>query len=315
MHAPGPPATVDAEAVAATGTGNGTSASARNDAENAAAVTAAAPTRPTARDQAIEVHAPGARPRRATWAIAAESAVEIDVNGAPFAVTMATPADLVDLALGFALSERLLASPRAFTSATVRDTLEGLIVDLQVDAAAVDLRARDARRLEGRSGCGLCGIDSLASFAARLPASVAAAPAVADTAPSTRAAAPDDAAVLAALAGLRARQPLNARTHSVHAAAWCAPDGGIRVVREDVGRHNALDKVIGALARDGRLGEPGFVALTSRLSFELVYKAAAAGAACVATVSAPTTLALDVADRIALPVCCLGPGGALVRFP
>lgn len=256
--------------------------------------------RPTALTRLVEM----APAQRRNWAIAVETPVEINLNGEPFAVTMATPADVADLAVGYALSERLLLRADAFGSATVQDTVDGIIVNLTVPDDAIDVRARGSRRLEGRSGCGLCGIDSLAALRARSSgASLAAGPAI------------TDAAVLTALHALSAQQPLNAITHSVHAAAWCSSAGEVQLVREDVGRHNALDKVIGALARAGRLGENGFVALTSRISFELVYKAATAHAVCLAAISAPTSLALEVAARLDLPVCCLGPGGTLVRFP
>src|SRR5262249_55468011 len=157
--------------------------------------------------------------------------------------------------------------------------------------------------LEGRVGCGLCGVEALAALPNRPADSTA-----------TRARF-DGRAVAVAFDALAARQPLNLDTHSVHAAAWCAPDGSIDVVREDVGRHNALDKVVGALARADRLDADGFVVMTSRCSFELVYKAALTRAAALATISAPTSLALDWSAALRLPVLSRGADGAIVEFP
>ena len=245
-----------------------------------------------------------------SWQIAAETAVEIGINGQPLAVMMASPADLEDLAVGFAYTERLLVEPAPAPDVTVNRLVDGIVVDIAVAPERVDERARRNRLLEGRAGCGLCGVDSLAA-AVRTP--------VADTVLRDRFDVAD-VAVRKAFDSLADHQPLNLATHSVHAAAWCDAHGGIVQVREDVGRHNALDKLVGAMLRGSASTGPGFVIMTSRLSFELVCKAAAIGASMLATASAPTTLALDVAARLDLPVACLGDGAdsrrrGVVRFP
>ncbi|MEQ8349405.1 MAG: formate dehydrogenase accessory sulfurtransferase FdhD [Sneathiellaceae bacterium] len=235
----------------------------------------------------------------AFWGIAAEVPVEIGLNGRPWTVMMATPADLEDFATGIAVTEGLLADPRAIQGIAMVARDRGIALDLQVDPAA--LAALPARSLEGRTGCGLCGLERLSQLAA--PQAGAAPPAL-----------PDLAAVARAFAALEAAQPLNRATRSVHGAAFCAPDGAIRLVREDVGRHNALDKLLGALLRGGLDPAAGFVAMTSRCSFELVQKAARVRVPLLATVSAPTGLALEVAARAGLTLVARGPQGTLVAF-
>jgi formate dehydrogenase accessory protein FdhD len=237
------------------------------------------------------------------WGIAVEAAVEININGSPWTVMMATPADLEDLALGLALTEQVISDPRAVESITIANYLDGIAVDVRVAAAAVNDAARRARSLEGRVGCGLCGVEALASLPRRRSASVGERIQI------------DVHAVRTAFDALAAVQPLNRATHSVHAAAWCRTEGAIDLVREDVGRHNALDKVVGALARGARLDEPGFIVMTSRCSFELVYKTAATRAGVLATISAPTSLALDWAATLRLPLLCRGRDGQVIEFP
>ncbi len=237
------------------------------------------------------------------WGIAVETAVEIALNGAPWTVMMATPGDLEDLAVGLASTERVVARAAAVEAVVVSHYLEGISVDLRVPEGCVDASMQRRRSLEGRVGCGLCGIDALSSLPARPDAAVRDRIRV------------DASAVRAAFAALDDLQPLNRRTRTVHAAAWCRPHGEIDLVREDVGRHNALDKVVGALARAGRLDEPGFVVMTSRCSFELVYKAATTRAGALATLSAPTSLALEWAEALGLPLLCRGAAGAVVEFP
>lgn len=262
-----------------------------------------------------------------SWQLAVELPVEIGINGEPVAVMLATPADVEELALGFLHTEHLLHAAQPPHGATGDDAhghdahghdvhvdvqLDGIVVDVRVPQARVNTRARALRRLEGRTGCGLCGIESLAALRGRAPEPLGA-----------RAAVPDDAALARAFTALPDAQPLNRATHSVHAAAWCAADGTLRLVREDVGRHNALDKLVGARLRAAAGGwpeGPGFVLMSSRLSYELVYKAHALGAACLATISAPTSLAVDTAALLGLELACIAGRDAdgtprIARFP
>ncbi len=244
---------------------------------------------------------PGAgAPTEGLWGIAAETPVEINLNARPLAVMMATPADVEDLALGFALSETILTDAGAVRGFEVQVLPEGVVVDLTADAdAIVESRIRP-RFLEGMSGCGLCGVERLADV-------------IRDVRPGANDAAEIPAeAILRAFDALPELQTLNRATRSVHAAAWAAPDGEIALVREDVGRHNALDKLIGARAREGAAG-PGFVVMSSRCSFELVQKAAVAGIGLIATVSAPTELALELARASGLRVASLD-RDALIEF-
>jgi FdhD protein len=237
-----------------------------------------------------------------TWGIAVETPVEIGINGAPWTVMMATPTDLEDLAIGLALTERVVNDITAVQRIDVSNYLEGIVVDLTVPAHAVSESARHRRSLEGRIGCGLCGIEALAGLPSRPTVAVGSRATV------------GEAAVRRAFAELAPLQPLNLATHSVHAAAWCRLDGGVDLVREDVGRHNALDKLIGARVRAGWIDAPGFIAMTSRCSFELVYKAAATRASALATISAPTSLALEWAAMLDLPLMCRGAGDSIVAF-
>jgi FdhD protein len=236
------------------------------------------------------------------WGIAVEAPVELRLNGAPWSVMLASPSDLDDLAVGLALTERLVATADGVRGLHISQSGGDWTVAVDVPTPLREVRTRT---IAGATGCGVCGLESLTDFHAGMAGSI-----------PPRAAAPvSDGAVQAAWAELPALQPLNAATRSVHAAAWCTLDGKVVLVREDVGRHNALDKLVGALARQGRLGEPGFIAMTSRCSVELVSKAAVADAALLATISAPTTLALEVSARLGLPLACAGPGHQVVRFP
>lgn len=239
------------------------------------------------------------------WSLAVETPVEIRFNGVPWTVMLATPADVEDLAVGLALTERRVTNRQAIEAITVSGWLGDVSVDLQVRPDGLHDDGR-SRTLVGKTGCGLCGLESLAAFRARLDEDGR------GNAPSEPIA---DGAIQAAWAALPLQQPLNKTTRSVHAAAWCRPDGEILLVREDVGRHNALDKLIGARERGPKPDAPGFVVMTSRCSYELVYKAAIARAMLLATISAPTTLALTWSETLGVPLAACGPGGQVVRFP
>jgi FdhD protein len=235
-----------------------------------------------------------------TWGIAVEAPVELRINAEPWTVMLATPADLEELAVGLALTEQVVDAVEAIGRVEVHGGLGEYVVTLHIDAP---LTSRRTRTIAGNSGCGLCGLESLSALRALRPPAATSRPTVSDT------------AIHAAFAALPAHQAINAATHSVHAAGWCDPVGRPLLVREDVGRHNALDKLIGALAMAGRLDEAGFLVMSSRCSYELVAKAARSGASLLATVSAPTTMALDWASALALPIACRGPRDTVVRFP
>lgn len=233
-------------------------------------------------------------------AVAEEVPVAVVCNGRDFAVMMATPADLDDFALGFALSEGLIAAPEELLAVALQPQLEGLTLALTLPAARAAALAQRERSLEGRSGCGVCGSRKLEDLL-RVPPRVTANPRI------------GAAALDAALAELAAHQPLAAATGAAHAAAWADRDGGLRLVREDVGRHNALDKLIGALHRSGIGRDDGFAVVTSRASYEMAMKAASAGIAVLAAISAPTALAIALADSAGLTLIGFArPGGCAV---
>ncbi len=214
-----------------------------------------------------------------------EVAVALSFNGSTQAVMMATPDALEDFATGFALTEGIASGAEILDMAVVA-TERGIDVQTWLaEPAAARLAAR-RRTMAGPVGCGLCGIDSIDGALRPLPV-LGAGPPV------------DAAALLAAVAALPGRQPLHDATRAVHAAALMRPDGSLGPVREDVGRHNALDKLAGALAR-GALPAAGAVILTSRISIDLVQKCALMGVPVLVGVSAPTAQAVAVADAAGL---------------
>lgn len=219
--------------------------------------------------------------------IAVEQPVALTVNGISQAVMLATPADLEDFALGFALNEGWLASRHELLGIDIEPQPAGIELALTVTAACEQRLKVRRRTLAGRTGCGLCGIESLAQLAALQPAAV--------QAPVLHAGALDRAA-----SALPTVQLLNARCGGLHAAAWCRPSGELLLAREDVGRHNALDKLTGALACGGTDPREGFVLMSSRASHELVHKTAMAGVGLLACISAPTSLAITTARGLGL---------------
>ncbi|MGJ4729328.1 formate dehydrogenase accessory sulfurtransferase FdhD [Luteimonas sp. SDU101] len=216
--------------------------------------------------------------------VAEEVPIAIVCNDEPFAVMMATPADLHDFAIGFALSEGLVAHAGEARVERIDTLVEGIEVRLRITPDRAEALAARRRSLAGRSGCGVCGT-ALLEAALRYP------PPVVSTVEVT------PAALRHALRGLRAVQPIAAATGAAHAAAWADAQGTLLLVREDVGRHNALDKLIGAMHAAGHDPATGFLVVTSRASYEMAMKAATVGIGFMAAISAPTALAISLAEQ------------------
>ncbi|MFZ6730293.1 formate dehydrogenase accessory sulfurtransferase FdhD [Undibacterium sp. Ji42W] len=230
--------------------------------------------------------------------IAQEVPVALVYNGISHAVMLATPMDLEDFALGFSLSEAIVDDAGEIYDIECQSSPEVQGIEVQVQISAVRFAALKERRrhLAGNTGCGLCGKDSLQALQMHLP--------LIRTELVSRL---PQGSLLKALEGLSSLQSINLQTGAVHAAAWVNMQGEILVLREDVGRHNALDKLIGALAIvkvKTKLQVEGFILMSSRLSYELVQKAARANIAIVAALSAPTALAIDLAEQAG--ICLIG---------
>ncbi|MGE0717681.1 MAG: formate dehydrogenase accessory sulfurtransferase FdhD [Alphaproteobacteria bacterium] len=212
-----------------------------------------------------------------------ETAVAIVYQGSTYAVMMATPDDLEDFAVGFTLTEGVVATPAALESLDVVEGEHGIELRMWLADADAARLAERRRWIAGPTGCGLCGIESLEE-AMRPPRAVPASGLL------------SAASVAAAMATLEAAQPVNRVTHAAHAAGFWTPAGGLVAVREDVGRHNALDKLAGAMARAGIAAADGLLLLTSRVSVELIQKAAAMATPVLVAVSVPTALAVRAAE-------------------
>ncbi len=221
-----------------------------------------------------------------------ETPVAISYDASTYAVMMATPLDLEDFAIGFSLTEGVIESSSEAGEVEVAPSELGLEARMWLKPERRARLATRRRHMAGPTGCGLCGIDSLAQ-AARTP------PIVGGDLTMT----PED--VLVAMAEMASAQALNRQTHGVHAAAFWRKADGLVALREDVGRHNALDKLAGALARGGEPGATGAILLTSRVSVEMVQKAAVIGAPILVAVSAPTTLAVRTAAAAGLTLCAV----------
>ena len=235
--------------------------------------------------------------------IIVEAPVAIEYNGIGYAVMMATPIDLDDYAVGFSLSEGLIERPDDILALDAHRSELGWILRIQVPQKNAEKVFARARQRVSESSCGLCGMDNLEEVMRPLPR-ITAQIAVAD------------AAIFAALSALRSHQTLNAQTGSAHAAAFCTPDGAILMTREDVGRHNALDKLIGALARADIEISAGFIILTARCSLELVQKTILANCPMLVTISAATDLAIHIAQKSGLRLVSLARAdSALAAMP
>lgn len=237
--------------------------------------------------------------------VSAEVAVEAPVNivygTMPYAVMMATPSDLEDFVAGFSLTEGIVRSVEEIRGITATPQQDGIVVSVELAPGRFREHLARRRNLSGRTSCGLCGVEAFAD----LPTAEARTATATPIAP---------AAIGAALGALERQQPLHRLTRSVHAAAWCDRDGAILAVREDVGRHNALDKLIGARLRAGHDAGNGFVLVTSRASFEMVEKAAIFGAGTLVSISAPTSLAIERANALGLTLVCIARADSATVF-
>ncbi len=249
---------------------------------------------------------PVKRLRGGTWMdahdeLAEEVPIALEYNGISHAVMLATPADLEEFALGFSLSEGVIASPRECHDMATSRGDAGITLHITIGNAAFARLKERRRNLVGRTGCGLCGTESLEHVLRPLPC-------LAQPRPLS------PAGIRRALAGLDALQPLNRMTGGTHAAAWCAPDGELRLAFEDVGRHNALDKLIGAMAKSRMDFADGFVLITSRASVEMVQKAITVGIPALVAISAPTALAVRVAQEHGMTLIAFARGGDFVAY-
>ena len=221
-----------------------------------------------------------------------EVPVALEYNGLAYAVMMATPADLEDFVHGFALTEGLVKTVSDVSDIAIAETDLGYVARAALSGLGVEQLSERVRTRVAESSCGLCGIENLEALAKPLPQ-------VADHA------APEPDAIFAALKEMRERQTLNARTAAAHGAGFADGDGQLLLVREDVGRHNAMDKLIGAAARSGQNPANGFFISTARCSYEIVEKVVRAGGTALVTVSLPTTMAAERARQAGLSLLCL----------
>jgi FdhD protein len=240
--------------------------------------------------------------RQAMDCIALEVPVALVFNGISHAVMMASPADLEDFALGFSLTEGIVQHPDELYDIEVVEESAGIAVQVQISAQRLAQLKQYRRNLTGRTGCGLCGTESLQQ--AIRPVRPVQAPAITDP------------AIQRALNSLQQHQPLQASTGASHGAAWCNSAGEILLAREDVGRHNALDKLIGALLRTGQPRDDGFALVSSRASYEMVQKSCSVRIGCLVAVSAPTALAIELARQAGLMLVGFArPGRHVIYHP
>ncbi|HEY0848679.1 MAG TPA: formate dehydrogenase accessory sulfurtransferase FdhD [Bradyrhizobium sp.] len=224
--------------------------------------------------------------------IAEETAIALTYNGGTYVVMMGTPQHLRDFAIGFSLTEGVVQSADEIESIDVVELDEGIELRMWLAAEKAARISERRRHVAGPTGCGICGLESIAQ--AVRPAAIVA---------QGRIFTPRE--IMAAMAGLPPLQAINSETRSVHAAAFWTPAHGIVALREDVGRHNALDKLAGGLARQSVCAADGMVLLTSRVSVEMVQKAAAMGVPLMVAVSAPTALAVRMADAAGITLCAI----------
>jgi FdhD protein len=225
-------------------------------------------------------------------AIPEETALALTYNGGSYAVMMGTPQDLSDFATGFSLSEGIVRTAEEIRSLDIVEFDDGIELRMWIAQAQADRLGERRRQIAGPTGCGLCGIDSIAE--AVRPAAIVGPGG--EFSPQQ---------IMSAMQALPPLQKINIETRAVHAAAFWTAARGVAALREDVGRHNALDKLAGALARNGIPASEGMVLLTSRVSVEMVQKTAAMGAALMVAVSAPTALAVRMADMAGITLAAI----------
>ena len=239
-----------------------------------------------------------------TWHIAEECPVAIVVNRRNYAVMLATPAYLDDFAVGFAISEHIVNAADEILSIRIEQNQIGFDIHLDIRddrLERLDLQQK-RRNMVGATGCGLCGLENADGFLAKLPTV------------TPLAILPSVLAMGNAIDALPENQELNRQTKSVHAAAWCGSNGNIDLVREDVGRHNAVDKVVGAVARLTNRSE-GFLLVSSRCSYEIVEKAARHNVAVICSISAPTGFAVEKAKEAKIALYASSPHGVVQINP
>jgi len=243
----------------------------------------------------------GGRAQDGTEQVVEETPVAIVYNGIPHVVMMATPGDLEDFALGFSITEELLRSPADLQSLQVVKYGQGIEIQATVSPECETTIASRNRRLTGRTGCGICGVDSIEGVLKQLH-------------PVSSSATVTPAAVENACRTLVGHQTLNSAAGAVHAAGWASLEGEVQLAREDVGRHNALDKLIGAMLGRGVDPRSGFIVVTSRASFEMVQKATVFGASLLAAISGPTGLAVRIAEHAGLTLVGFARPGRLTVY-
>jgi FdhD protein len=243
--------------------------------------------RAAATAEATGVRIERGRGQSVTETLADETPVTLVFNLAPYAVMMATPSDLEDFAIGFSLTEGIVRRSSDISAVSFVRYARGIELHIEIPTELSAAVRERQRRLAGRTGCGICGASSVDDVLRELL-------------PVRTGLSIEASAITRAMNELIERQPLNDETGAVHAAAWAGRDGALMFVREDVGRHNALDKLVGAVVSASTPAHDGFVVVTSRASFELVQKAAILGVPLLAAVSAPTALAVRVAHSVGL---------------
>ncbi|WP_269900451.1 formate dehydrogenase accessory sulfurtransferase FdhD [Paenalcaligenes faecalis] len=226
--------------------------------------------------------------------LATEIPVALQYNGISHAVLLATPTFLEDLAVGFSFTEGIIRSASDIYDIRIEHDERGYSLDIEIASACLNQLKQRRRQLAGRTGCGLCGLESLNEVRRDLPAVN---PPLVHYQPQ---------AIFSALDQLRDQQPLHQITGATHGAGWATHDGVIQVVREDVGRHNALDKLIGHLLQQKTPAHTGMLVVSSRASFEMVQKTATLGVPILVAVSAPTSYAVQVANELGLLLVAFG---------